>query len=153
MSTHRLPLPLLSRRYHADERLRPSFAPPGEKHSQTENISLVMKFFLGMHDLFHAPLPIWVAVESVVGTVRLRCQMVAKPPYIRNVTFTLMGVPAVQAVRPRSSPSLAVGDSYPDFESIYSPRSLSRRLCQIFSTCRSSPVSFSRQLPPLPRST
>ncbi|BGP55089.1 hypothetical protein JCM8202v2_002684 [Rhodotorula sphaerocarpa] len=56
-----------------------------------------MKFFLGMHDLFHAPLPIWVAVESVVGTVRLRCQMVAKPPYIRNVTFTLMGVPAVQA--------------------------------------------------------
>jgi Ca2+-dependent lipid-binding protein len=57
-----------------------------------------MKFFLGMHDLLHVPVPIWVAVESVVGTVRLRCQMVSKPPYIRNVTFTLMGVPAISAV-------------------------------------------------------
>ncbi|GAA5990859.1 hypothetical protein JCM10908_000050 [Rhodotorula pacifica] len=74
------------------------FAPPGKKdHAGNENISLVMKFFLGMHDLLHVPVPIWVAVESVVGTVRLRCQMVAKPPYIRNVTFTLMGVPAINA--------------------------------------------------------
>ena len=75
-----------------------SFAPPGKEHSTNENISLVMKFFLGMHDLLHVPVPIWVAVESVVGTVRLRCQMVSKPPYIRNVTFTLMGVPAISAV-------------------------------------------------------
>lgn len=76
-----------------------SFAPPGKKdHATNDNISLVMKFFLGMHDLLHVPVPIWVAVESVVGTVRLRCQMVAKPPYIRNVTFTLMGVPAINAV-------------------------------------------------------
>ncbi|TKA51956.1 hypothetical protein B0A53_05040 [Rhodotorula sp. CCFEE 5036] len=73
------------------------FAPPGKEHSKNENISLVMKFFLGMHDLLHVPVPIWVAVESVVGTVRLRCQMVSKPPYIRNVTFTLMGVPAISA--------------------------------------------------------
>lgn len=65
-----------------------------------------MKFFLGAYDLFHIPVPIWIAVESVVGTVRLRCQMVSEAPFIRNVTFTLMGVPAVEAVRP-SSPSSA----------------------------------------------
>jgi hypothetical protein len=40
---------------------------------------------------FTITIRLWVAVESVVGTVRLRCQMVSKPPYIRNVTFTLMG--------------------------------------------------------------
>ncbi|BGP36486.1 hypothetical protein JCM10449v2_000387 [Rhodotorula kratochvilovae] len=56
-----------------------------------------MKFFLGAYDLFHLPVPIWIAVESVVGTVRLRCQMVSEAPFIRNVTFTLMGVPAIEA--------------------------------------------------------
>lgn len=56
-----------------------------------------MNFFAGVHDWFHLPIPIWIAVESIVGTVRLRCQMVSQPPFIRNVTFTLMGVPAIEA--------------------------------------------------------
>ncbi|GAA5969047.1 hypothetical protein JCM11641_007450 [Rhodosporidiobolus odoratus] len=73
------------------------FAPPGTKKLAGQNISLIIKFFLGMHDLFHLPLPIWIAVESIVGTVRLRCQMVPQVPFIRNVTFTLMGVPAIEA--------------------------------------------------------
>ncbi|GAA6011835.1 hypothetical protein JCM11491_000766 [Sporobolomyces phaffii] len=73
------------------------FAPPGKKKLQGENISLIIKFFLGMHDLFHLPIPLWIAVESIVGTVRLRCQLVAAAPFIRNVTFTLMGVPAIEA--------------------------------------------------------
>ncbi|GAA6059867.1 hypothetical protein JCM10212_007072 [Sporobolomyces blumeae] len=73
------------------------FAPPGQKKIQGENISLIIKFFLGAYDLFHMPIPLWIAVESIVGTVRLRCQLVAAPPFIRNVTFTLMGVPAIEA--------------------------------------------------------
>ncbi|GAA5909086.1 uncharacterized protein JCM6883_002600 [Sporobolomyces salmoneus] len=73
------------------------FAPPGKKKLQGENISLIIKFFLGVHDLFHLPIPLWIAVESIVGTVRLRCQLVAAAPFIRNVTFTLMGVPAIEA--------------------------------------------------------
>ncbi|BGO94717.1 hypothetical protein NBRC10512_007335 [Rhodotorula toruloides] len=73
------------------------FAPPGKEKLHGENISLIIKFFLGMHDLFHLPVPIWIAVESIVGTIRLRCQMVAQAPFIRNVTFTLMGVPAIEA--------------------------------------------------------
>ncbi|ORY73397.1 hypothetical protein BCR35DRAFT_148274 [Leucosporidium creatinivorum] len=73
------------------------FAPPGEKHLQNKNISLIMNFFAGVHDWFHLPIPIWIAVESIVGTVRLRCQMVSQAPFIRNVTFTLMGVPAIEA--------------------------------------------------------
>ncbi|GAA6058016.1 hypothetical protein NBRC10513_006565 [Rhodotorula toruloides] len=51
------------------------FAPPGQEKLHGENISLVIKFFLGMHDLFHLPVPIWIAVEFIVGTIRLRCQI------------------------------------------------------------------------------
>ena len=58
----------------------------------------------------------WIAVETLVGTVRLRIQIVPDPPFIRteanyllffkssvthlilgNVTFTLMGVPKIEA--------------------------------------------------------
>ncbi|GAA5828103.1 hypothetical protein JCM11251_002590 [Rhodosporidiobolus azoricus] len=73
------------------------FAPPGTKQLHGQNISLIIKFFLGAFDLFHLPIPIWIAVESIVGTVRLRVQMVAQAPFVRNVTFTLMGVPAIEA--------------------------------------------------------
>ena len=57
----------------------------------------MIEFFLGLYDWIHIPIPIWVAVESLVGTVRLRLQMVPQAPFVRNVTFTLMGVPHIQA--------------------------------------------------------
>ena len=41
-------------------------------------------------------MPIWAQVEEIVGTIRLRIQMVEAPPFVRNVTFTMMGVPAVE---------------------------------------------------------
>lgn len=39
----------------------------------------------------------WIAVEEIVGTIRLRLQIVSDAPFVRNVTFTLMGVPHVEA--------------------------------------------------------
>lgn len=42
------------------------FAPPGTKQLQNENISLIINFFLGSHDWFHLPIPLWIAVESIV---------------------------------------------------------------------------------------
>jgi hypothetical protein len=47
--------------------------------------SLLIEFFLGAFDWFHLPIPIWIQVESIAGTVRLRCQMIQEFPYIRNV--------------------------------------------------------------------
>lgn len=47
-------------------------------------------------DWFHIPIPIWIQVEGIVVTVRLRMQMVPQIPYLRNLTFTLMGVPKVE---------------------------------------------------------
>lgn len=79
--------------------------------------SLLLEFFLGAFDWLHIPIPIWVQVEGIAATVRLRIQFIPEPPFVRNVgfflpltqdwvlltalpliqlTFTLMGVPAVE---------------------------------------------------------
>jgi Ca2+-dependent lipid-binding protein len=37
-----------------------------------------------------------VELKGLIGTVRLRIQMNPQPPFIKNVTFTLMGLPQIQ---------------------------------------------------------
>lgn len=54
-------------------------------------------FYLGVKGFFGVPLPIFVELQGLVGTVRLRLNMTPEPPFLKNVTFTLMGVPQVQA--------------------------------------------------------
>ncbi|SPO27403.1 uncharacterized protein UTRI_10520 [Ustilago trichophora] len=72
-------------------------ARPGQSNKdRAKNIHLMIEFFVGAYDLFQIPLPIWVQIEHISGTLRLRCQMVQQAPYIRNLTFTLMGVPKVE---------------------------------------------------------
>jgi hypothetical protein len=53
-------------------------------------LSLLIEFFLGAFDWFHLPIPIWIQVESIAGTVRLRCQMIQEFPYVRNVSRILL---------------------------------------------------------------
>ena len=36
-------------------------------------------------------------LQGLVGTVRLRLQMTPEAPFLKSLTFTLMGVPQVQA--------------------------------------------------------
>ena len=48
-------------------------------------------------DCIPVPLPIFVELEGLVGTVRLRLQMSPEPPFLKALTFTLMGLPHVQA--------------------------------------------------------
>ncbi|KAK8025742.1 C2 domain-containing protein [Apiospora arundinis] len=62
-----------------------------------QNMGMQLIFYLGMKGLFGVPLPIWVELIGLVGTVRLRLQMTPEPPFLKAVTFTLMGVPKVQA--------------------------------------------------------
>lgn len=38
-----------------------------------------------MYDWLHIPIPIWIQVEGIVGTVRLRIQFIPEPPFVRNV--------------------------------------------------------------------
>jgi Ca2+-dependent lipid-binding protein len=54
-------------------------------------------FYLGIKGLFGVPLPIFVELQGLVATVRLRLQMTPEPPFLKNLTFTLMGLPHVTA--------------------------------------------------------
>jgi Ca2+-dependent lipid-binding protein len=55
----------------------------------------MLEFFVGAFDWFKIPIPIYAIVEGFVATARLRVQFVQQPPFVRNLTVTLMGVPKV----------------------------------------------------------
>ncbi|KAL2073399.1 hypothetical protein VTL71DRAFT_10723 [Oculimacula yallundae] len=64
---------------------------------KARNMHMQLIFYLGLKGLFGVPLPIFVELQGLVGTVRLRLQMSPEPPFLKAVTFTLMGLPKVQA--------------------------------------------------------
>lgn len=68
---------------------------PGQK-DRSKNIHMLIQFFLGAYDWFHIPIPLWIQIEQIYGVVRLRIQFIPDPPFVRNVTFALCGVPAVE---------------------------------------------------------
>lgn len=73
-------------------------APAGKSTSEkAHNMHMQLVFYLGIKGLFGVPLPIFVELQELVGTVRLRLQMTPEPPFAKALTFTLMGVPHVQA--------------------------------------------------------
>ena len=77
--------------YHA----KPAAA--ADASAKARNLHMELVFYLGLKGLFGVPLPIFVELQSLVGTVRLRLQMTPEPPYAKNLTFTLMGIPQVTA--------------------------------------------------------
>lgn len=68
-----------------------------DAHSKARNMHMQLVFYLGIKGLVGVPLPIFVELQELVGTVRLRLQMTPDPPFAKNLTFTLMGVPHVRA--------------------------------------------------------
>lgn len=76
--------------YHAE--------PSGKRTSdKARNMHMQLVFYLGIKGLFGVPLPIFVELQGLVGTVRLRLAMTPEPPFLKTLTFTLMGVPHVSA--------------------------------------------------------
>lgn len=72
--------------------------PSGKRASdKARNMHMQLVFYLGVKGLFGVPLPIFVELQSLVATVRLRLAMTPEPPFLKILTFTLMGVPQVQA--------------------------------------------------------
>lgn len=65
--------------------------------SKARNLHMQLVFYLGVKGLFGVPLPIFVELQGLVGTVRIRLQMTPEAPFLKNLTFTLMGLPQVQA--------------------------------------------------------
>lgn len=73
-------------------------APSGKRVSdRARNMHMQLVFYLGVKGLFGVPLPIFVELQELVGTVRLRMAMTPEPPFLKTLTFTLMGVPHVKA--------------------------------------------------------
>ena len=72
-------------------------APKGNTSSKARNMHMQLVFYLGIKGLFGVPLPIFVEVQEIVGTIRLRLQMTPEPPFAKSLSFTLMGIPKVTA--------------------------------------------------------
>ncbi|KAH6666267.1 C2 domain protein [Halenospora varia] len=64
---------------------------------KAKNLHLEVIFYLGVQGLFGVPLPIFVELNGIIGTVRLRFQLTPNPPFLKNLTFTFMGLPKIDA--------------------------------------------------------
>lgn len=64
---------------------------------KAKNLHLEVIFYLGVQGLVGVPLPIFVELNGIIGTVRLRFQLTPSPPFLKNVTFTFMGLPKIDA--------------------------------------------------------
>lgn len=82
--------------------LEASFAyhakPSGQSaSSKARNMHMQIIFYLGSRGLFGIPFPVFVELTEMVGTVRLRFQMMPEAPFMKEVTFSLVGIPHIKA--------------------------------------------------------
>lgn len=61
--------------------------------SKVKNMHLLIIFYGGLANVLGVPLPIWTEVLGFIVTLRLRMQFTPEFPYIKNTTFSLMGIP------------------------------------------------------------
>lgn len=59
------------------------------------NARLAMSFWIGVRKIATIPLPVWVEIKGFVGTVRARLQLTPDTPFVKNLTFTFLGLPKV----------------------------------------------------------
>ncbi|KAF9883064.1 hypothetical protein FE257_004143 [Aspergillus nanangensis] len=65
--------------------------------SKARNMHMEIVFYLGIRGLFGVPFPVFVELNEMVGTVRLRLQMMPEAPFMKDMTFSLVGVPHIKA--------------------------------------------------------
>ncbi|CAI7645598.1 unnamed protein product [Penicillium glandicola] len=65
--------------------------------SKARNMHMQLVFYLGIRGLFGVPFPVFVELIELVGTIRMRFQMMPEAPFMKDVTFTLVGIPHVRA--------------------------------------------------------
>jgi hypothetical protein len=69
----------------------------GDVSSKAKNMGMQLIFYLGVKGLFGVPFPIWVELNRLVATARLRVGLAPNPPFVKTLSFTLMGLPKVEA--------------------------------------------------------
>ncbi|PWY87326.1 C2 domain protein [Aspergillus sclerotioniger CBS 115572] len=65
--------------------------------SKARNMHMQIVFYLGIKGLFGVPFPVFVELIEMVGTVRARFQMMPEAPFMKDVTFSLVGLPHIKA--------------------------------------------------------
>ncbi|KAH9937796.1 uncharacterized protein BXZ73DRAFT_89230 [Epithele typhae] len=63
--------------------------------SKAQNVHLFVEFFLGLKNIYGFRVPVWVEVTGVVGTARVRLQLIPDPPFVKTTLVTLMGLPRI----------------------------------------------------------
>ncbi|KAL4788160.1 hypothetical protein BJX76DRAFT_198981 [Aspergillus varians] len=72
--------------------------PTGQSASaKARNMHMQLVFYLGIRGLFGVPFPVFVELIEMVGTVRGRLQLVPEAPFVKDLTFSLAGIPHVRA--------------------------------------------------------
>ncbi|XHG01216.1 hypothetical protein AWENTII_004611 [Aspergillus wentii] len=79
-----------------------SFAYHAKPSSQTasskaRNMHMQLVFYLGVRGLFGVPFPVFVELNEMVGTVRMRFQLMPEAPFMKDLTFSLVGIPHIRA--------------------------------------------------------
>lgn len=64
--------------------------------SKANNIHLLIWFLVGLKNVLGIPLPIWVEVLGIMGKARVRIQLLPDPPFLKNGTITLLGMPKIE---------------------------------------------------------
>lgn len=64
--------------------------------SKAKNANLLVHFYMGMNGLFGTPFPVWVELRGVMGTCRMKIQLIPNPPFVKLGTFTLLGMPKIE---------------------------------------------------------
>ncbi|KZV63998.1 hypothetical protein PENSPDRAFT_757538 [Peniophora sp. CONT] len=72
-------------------------APSGSSaSSKAQNIHLLIDFFTGVKEVWGFSFPVWVELKGIVGTARVRMQLIPDPPFIKTTMITLLGLPHIQ---------------------------------------------------------
>ncbi|KAL2312028.1 C2 domain-containing protein [Schizosaccharomyces pombe] len=61
--------------------------------ARASNLHLRIVFYPGIKGTVGFPLPIWVEIKGFVARIRFRCELMPEVPFLKNVTFSLMGLP------------------------------------------------------------
>ncbi|GAB1192265.1 hypothetical protein APSETT444_001454 [Aspergillus pseudonomiae] len=65
--------------------------------SKARNMHMQLVFYLGIRGLFGVPFPVFVELIEMVGTVRIRFQLMPEAPFMKDMTFSLVGIPHIRA--------------------------------------------------------
>lgn len=72
--------------------------PTGQSASaKARNMHMQLVFYLGVRGLFGVPFPVFVELIEMVGTIRGRLQLVPEAPFVKDLTFSLAGIPHIRA--------------------------------------------------------